>query len=108
MESGRFESLGRAIYRAFETDPKNPGDAQKKLLAGMEGLRDYLEQLLPLKMKDAENCSADVAASRQLVVDNIREEIKCVKETISWFQESGKRRNIFDFDQWEAKQASKG
>lgn len=105
MDNGRFESLGRAIYRAFETDPKECGEAQSLTLEGLKKIRVFLEGQLPQKIKDSENCPPDVADARRQVVEDINEEIKWINEAIIWFNEGGMRREHFDLAQWEANKA---
>lgn len=107
MDNERFDAIGRAIYRFFETDPKDNGPAQAQLMEGLEKVKAFLEAQLPLKMDSAQDSSPSVDAARRQVVDDIREEIKWVNASIAWFQEGEKRVKIFDLAQYEANKAMK-
>lgn len=105
MSEGRYEALGRALYRAMQVNPDFPAlsndDVLKQLMAGLNGIKPFIEEQLAMAKQNLENSPAASRPDRQATVDELTEELKWLTVAIDRFGGNEKRRLVNEMDQKE-------
>lgn len=107
FNDGRYEALGRAIYRAMQFDPKAPvfkgADLPKLLNSSFDAILPFLQMRIEQQEKEIANSTATELPTRKQDLQSLQDETRWVKATQDWLNELGKMSKINAMDQSEIK-----
>lgn len=107
FNDGRYESLGRAIYRTIQFNPDAPSfkgvDVHKILNDGLSAMLPFLNMLEKEQEQILAHSTPDELPTRQQDMQNIKDEIRWVKVAIDKIGEVAKKRKVNAMDQAEIK-----
>lgn len=105
MIDGRYSSLGLAIFRGLQAPPDHPAfkgmPVHAWLLNGIKALKPYLEEQLHIMEKDLQNWGPEVAKGREMNEDQLKEEIRWVRDAVDRIMEMEKEKAYSRFHEVE-------
>lgn len=107
FNDGRYEAIGRAIYRAVQFDPSAPAfngvDVGKIFASGFEAILPFLAMQEKAQEKELAHSTSGEMPTRQQDMQNLKDETRWVKAVIDLIGEVAKKRKVNAMDQSEIK-----